>query len=80
MQPRPLRGLFGDGGTPLHNYASYLGVADLAVAAVRAERRMEGRDVIEQALSPLNGSSIVMTAVARSTASWCLSAKVPTAA
>jgi hypothetical protein len=42
-------------GTPLHNYASYLGVADLAAAAVRADRRIEGRNVIERALSPLNG-------------------------
>ena len=50
-----LRGLFNDDGTPLHNYASYLGVADLAAAAVRADRRMEGRDVIEHALSHLNG-------------------------
>jgi DNA-binding CsgD family transcriptional regulator/tetratricopeptide (TPR) repeat protein len=50
-----LRGLFGEDGTPLHNYASYLGVADLAAAAVRADRRMEGRDVLEQALRPLNG-------------------------
>ncbi len=47
--------LFSDDGTPLHNYASYLGVADLAAAAVRADRRMEGRDVIERALSQLNG-------------------------
>ena len=50
-----LRRLFSDDGTPLHNYASYLGVADLAAAAVRADRRMEGRDVIEHALSHLNG-------------------------
>src|SRR6202043_291974 len=50
-----LRGLFGEDGTPLHNYASYLGVADLAVAAVRADRRMEGCDVIEHTLSPLHG-------------------------
>ena len=50
-----LRGLFSDDGTPLHNYASYLGVADLAAAAVRADRRMEGRDVIERALSRLDG-------------------------
>jgi DNA-binding CsgD family transcriptional regulator len=50
-----LRGLFGEDGTPLHNYASYLGVADLAAAAVRAGRRIEGRDVIEHALSPLGG-------------------------
>ena len=50
-----LRGLFSDDGTPLHNYASYLGVADLAAAAVRADRRMEGRDVIEHALGHLSG-------------------------
>jgi DNA-binding CsgD family transcriptional regulator len=50
-----LRGLFSDDGTPVHNYASYLGVADLAAAAVRADRRIEGRDVIEHALSHLNG-------------------------
>jgi tetratricopeptide (TPR) repeat protein len=36
-----LRGLFSEDGTPLHNYASYLGVADLAAAAVRAGRRIE---------------------------------------
>jgi DNA-binding CsgD family transcriptional regulator len=50
-----LRGLFSEDGTPLHNYASYLGVADLAAAAVRADRRLEGRDVIEHALSHLHG-------------------------
>jgi DNA-binding CsgD family transcriptional regulator len=52
-----LRGLFSDDGTPLHNYASYLGVADLAAAAVRADRRMEGCDVIENALSRLGGQA-----------------------
>ena len=51
-----LRGLFSEDGTPLHNYASYLGVADLAAAAVRAGRRMEGSDVIEHALGRLDGS------------------------
>ncbi|HEY2304987.1 MAG TPA: LuxR family transcriptional regulator, partial [Streptosporangiaceae bacterium] len=50
-----LRGLFSEDGTPLHNYASYLGVADLAVAAVRADRRIDGCDIIERALSRLNG-------------------------
>jgi DNA-binding CsgD family transcriptional regulator len=50
-----LRGLFSEDGTPLHNYASYLGVADLAAAAVRADRRMEGCAVIERALSRLDG-------------------------
>jgi DNA-binding CsgD family transcriptional regulator len=50
-----LSGLFSEDGTPLHNYASYLGVADLAAAAVRADRRMEGCDVIENALGRLDG-------------------------
>jgi ATP/maltotriose-dependent transcriptional regulator MalT len=50
-----LRGLFSEDGTPLHNYASYLGVADLAAAAVRADRRLEGQDVVEHGLSHLNG-------------------------
>ena len=50
-----LRGLFSEDGAPLHNYASYLGVADLAAAAVRADRRLEGCDVIEHALSRLGG-------------------------
>jgi DNA-binding CsgD family transcriptional regulator len=50
-----LCGLFGEDGQPLHNYASYLGVADLAAAAVRADRRMEGCDVVEQALGRLDG-------------------------
>ncbi|MCW2894904.1 MAG: hypothetical protein JWO75_4393 [Actinomycetia bacterium] len=49
-----LRGLFSEDGTPLHNYASYLGVADLAAAAVRADRRMEGQDIVERALSRLD--------------------------
>jgi DNA-binding CsgD family transcriptional regulator len=52
-----LRGLFSDDGTPLHNYDSYLGVADLAAAAVRADRRMEGQDVLERALSQLHGTA-----------------------
>ena len=52
-----LRGLFSEDGTPLHNYASYLGVADLAAAAVRADRRMEGQDVLERALSHLGGTA-----------------------
>jgi DNA-binding CsgD family transcriptional regulator len=52
-----LRGLFSEDGTPLHNYASYLSVADLAAAAVRADRRIEGCDVIERALSRLGGGA-----------------------
>ena len=50
-----LRGLFSEDGAPLHNYASYLGLADLAAAAVHADRRMEGSDVIARALSRLDG-------------------------
>jgi DNA-binding CsgD family transcriptional regulator len=50
-----LCGLFSEDGAPLHNYASYLGVADLAAAAVRADRRIEGGDVVEQALGRLDG-------------------------
>ena len=52
-----LRGLFSEDGMPLHNYASYLGVADLAAAAVRADRRMEGHDLLERALSRLDGTA-----------------------
>jgi DNA-binding CsgD family transcriptional regulator len=51
-----LSGLFSDDGRPLHNYASYLGVADLAAAAVRAGRRIEGSDLIEHAVSRLDGT------------------------
>jgi DNA-binding CsgD family transcriptional regulator/tetratricopeptide (TPR) repeat protein len=51
-----LRQLFSEDGAPVHNIFSYLGVADLA-AAVRADRRMEGRDVLEQPLSHLNGTA-----------------------
>jgi DNA-binding CsgD family transcriptional regulator len=50
-----LSGLFSNDGTPLHNYASYLGVADLAAAAVHADRRIEGCDIIEHALSRIDG-------------------------
>jgi DNA-binding CsgD family transcriptional regulator len=50
-----LRQLFSEEGTPVHNIFSYLGVADIATAAVRADRRMEGQDVLERALSHLDG-------------------------
>src|SRR4029077_583627 len=43
-------------GAPVHNIFSYLGVADLAAAAVRADRRMEGHDVVERALGHLGGT------------------------
>src|SRR6202007_2373303 len=51
-----LRQLFSEEGTPVHNIFSYLGVADIATAAVRADRRMEGQDVVERALSHLGGT------------------------
>ena len=43
--------LFDDDGAPLHNQISYLCVADLAAAAVRADRHLETRSVIERALA-----------------------------
>jgi DNA-binding CsgD family transcriptional regulator len=50
-----LRRLFSEQGAPVHNIFSYLGVADIAAAAVRADRRIEGQDVLERALSHLGG-------------------------
>jgi len=52
-----LRQLFSEDGTPVHHIFSYLGVADIATAAVRADRRMEGHDVLERALSHLDGTA-----------------------
>ena len=52
-----LRHLFSEEGAPVHNIFSYLGVADIAAAAVRADRRMEGQDVLERALSHLDGTA-----------------------
>ena len=52
-----LRQLFSEEGAPVHNIFSYLGVADMAAAAVRADRRMEGQDVLERALSHLDGTA-----------------------
>jgi DNA-binding CsgD family transcriptional regulator len=54
---RQLRQLFSEEGAPLHNIFSYLGLADLAAAAVRADRRMEGRDVLDRALGYLDGTA-----------------------
>jgi DNA-binding CsgD family transcriptional regulator/tetratricopeptide (TPR) repeat protein len=54
---RQLRQLFDHEGAPVHHVFSYLGVADLATASVRADRRMEGQDVLERALSHLNGTA-----------------------
>ena len=50
-----LRQLFRDDGAPLHNIFSYLGVADMATAAVRADRRAEGHEVLDRALGHLDG-------------------------
>ena len=50
-----LRAQFSEDGTPVHNIFSYLSVADIAAAAVRADRRVEGQDVLERALSHLDG-------------------------
>ena len=52
-----LRQLFSEEGVPVHNIFSYLGVADMAAAAVRADRRMEGQDVLERALGHLDGTA-----------------------
>ena len=59
-----LRQLFSEEGMPVHNIFSYLGLADIAAAAVRADRRMEGQDLLERALSHLrrNGFSPARTA------------------
>jgi DNA-binding CsgD family transcriptional regulator len=51
-----LRQLFGEDGAPVHNIFSYLGVADMATAAVRADRRLEGQAVLDRALSHLDGT------------------------
>ena len=51
-----LRQLFYPDGSPLHYHVSYLGVADLAAAAVRAGRQLEGREILDRALRHLDGS------------------------
>jgi DNA-binding CsgD family transcriptional regulator/tetratricopeptide (TPR) repeat protein len=51
-----LRRLFSEQGVPVHNIFSYLGVADIATAAVRADRRRDGRAILERALGNLNGT------------------------
>jgi tetratricopeptide (TPR) repeat protein len=43
--------LFDANGAPLHHHVSYLGIADLAAAAVRAERHLEARTMVERALA-----------------------------
>jgi DNA-binding CsgD family transcriptional regulator len=51
-----LRQLFYPDGSPLHYHVSYLGVADLAAAAVRAGRQLEGREILDRALRHLDGA------------------------
>jgi DNA-binding CsgD family transcriptional regulator len=51
-----LRQLFTEGGSPLHCHVSYLGVADLAAATARAERRIEGRELLERIQAKIDGS------------------------
>ena len=48
--------LFSEEGTPVHNVFSYLGLADIATAAVRADRRAEGQNVLDRVLSHLDGT------------------------
>jgi DNA-binding CsgD family transcriptional regulator/tetratricopeptide (TPR) repeat protein len=43
--------LFDADGTPLHHHVSYLAIADLAAAAVRAERRQETWELVDGALA-----------------------------
>jgi DNA-binding CsgD family transcriptional regulator len=51
-----LRQLFYPDGSPLHYHVSYLGLADLAAAAVRAGRQLEGREILDRALRHLDGT------------------------
>ena len=46
--------LFDGEGTPLHHHVSYLGLADIAAAAVRAERHLEARTVVERAMARID--------------------------
>ncbi|OLB75595.1 MAG: hypothetical protein AUI14_20675 [Actinobacteria bacterium 13_2_20CM_2_71_6] len=53
-----LRHLFDPDGAPLHHHVSNLGIADLAAAAVRAERRLEARTLVERALAPVDQARV----------------------
>jgi len=46
--------LFDTDGAPLHYHVSYLAIADLAAAAVRAERHLEARALTELALAQVD--------------------------
>ena len=50
-----LRQLFSEEGAPVHNIFSYLGMADIAAAAVRASRRGESRP------PPLSGPDVTVS-------------------
>ena len=50
-----LRQLFSDDGSPVHNIFSYLGVADMAAAAVRVSRRGESHP------PPLSGPDVTVS-------------------
>ncbi len=49
--------LFSEDGVPVHNVFSYLGVADIATAAVRADRRSQGQAILKRALAQLGGAA-----------------------
>jgi hypothetical protein len=44
--------LFHQDGSPLHYQVSYLGLADLATASVRADRQVDGHYLVTAGLSP----------------------------
>ena len=51
-----LNHLFGKGGEPLHHHLSLLAVADLAVAAARANRGMEARCLLDRVFADFGPS------------------------
>jgi len=51
-----LRQLFHSDGSPLHYHVSYLGLADLAAAAIRSGQQPEGREILDRALRYLDGA------------------------
>jgi DNA-binding CsgD family transcriptional regulator/tetratricopeptide (TPR) repeat protein len=51
-----LRQLFAADGAPWHDHIAYLGVADLAAAAARADRRLEARELLGRIQATLEGT------------------------
>ena len=51
-----LRRLFDDDGNPYHYHASYLAVADLALAAARAGSRPDGQETLKRVTEALAGT------------------------